>query len=61
MSEPLALLMRRTLARVRGPPKGGGRKFGHCQRRGNATPRYQEVSAKLTWERTIAFSKKHLA
>ena len=27
----------------------------------NSTPRYQEASAKLAWERTIAFFKKHLA
>jgi carboxymethylenebutenolidase len=27
----------------------------------NSTPRYHEVSAKLTWDRTIAFFKKHLA
>src|SRR5215510_13932141 len=27
----------------------------------NSTPRYQESSAKLAWERTIAFFKKHLA
>ncbi len=27
----------------------------------NSTPRYQEVAAKLAWERTIAFFKKHLA
>src|SRR5439155_542340 len=27
----------------------------------NSTPRYQEGSAKLAWERTIAFFKKHLA
>ena len=27
----------------------------------NSTPRYHEVSAKLAWERTIAFFKKHLA
>ncbi len=27
----------------------------------NSTPRYHEVSAKLSWERTIAFFKKHLA
>jgi carboxymethylenebutenolidase len=26
----------------------------------NSTPRYQEPSAKLAWERTIAFFKKHL-
>lgn len=26
----------------------------------NSTPRYQESSAKLAWERTIAFFKKHL-
>ena len=27
----------------------------------NSTPRYHEASAKLAWERTIAFFKKHLA
>ena len=27
----------------------------------NSTPRYNEVQAKLAWERTIAFFKKHLA
>ena len=27
----------------------------------NSTPRYQEAAAKLAWERTIAFFKKHLA
>ena len=27
----------------------------------NSTPRYQEASAKLAWDRTIAFFKKHLA
>jgi carboxymethylenebutenolidase len=27
----------------------------------NSTPRYHEPSAKLAWERTIAFFKKHLA
>ena len=27
----------------------------------NSTPRYHEVSAKLAWDRTIAFFKKHLA
>jgi carboxymethylenebutenolidase len=27
----------------------------------NSTPRYHEPSAKLSWERTIAFFKKHLA
>jgi carboxymethylenebutenolidase len=27
----------------------------------NSTPRYHEPSAKLAWERTIAFLKKHLA
>src|SRR5258705_432937 len=27
----------------------------------NSTPRYQEGAAKLAWERTIAFFKKHLA
>ena len=27
----------------------------------NSTPRYQEASAKLAWERTIAFFRKHLA
>ncbi len=27
----------------------------------NSTPRYQEAPAKLAWERTIAFFKKHLA
>jgi carboxymethylenebutenolidase len=27
----------------------------------NSTPRYQETAAKLAWERTIAFFKKHLA
>jgi carboxymethylenebutenolidase len=27
----------------------------------NSTPRYQEPSAKLAWERTIAFFKQHLA
>ena len=26
----------------------------------NSTPRYQEAAAKLAWERTIAFFKKHL-
>jgi carboxymethylenebutenolidase len=26
----------------------------------NSTPRYQEASAKLAWERTIAFFKKNL-
>jgi len=27
----------------------------------NSTPRYQEAAAKLAWERTIAFFKKHVA
>jgi len=27
----------------------------------NSTPRYQEVAAKLAWERTIAFFGKSLA
>jgi carboxymethylenebutenolidase len=27
----------------------------------NSTPRYHEPSAKLAWERTIGFFKKHLA
>ena len=27
----------------------------------NSTPRYDEKAAKLSWERTIAFFKKHLA
>jgi carboxymethylenebutenolidase len=27
----------------------------------NSTPRYQEAAAKLAWERTVAFFKKHLA
>jgi carboxymethylenebutenolidase len=27
----------------------------------NSTPRYQEAAAKLSWERTIAHFKKHLA
>ena len=27
----------------------------------NSTPRYSEAAAKLAWERTIAFFKKHLA
>ena len=27
----------------------------------NSTPCYHEPSAKLAWERTIAFFKKHLA
>jgi carboxymethylenebutenolidase len=27
----------------------------------NSTPRYHEASAKVAWERTIAFFKKHLA
>jgi carboxymethylenebutenolidase len=27
----------------------------------NSTPRYHEPSAKLAWDRTIAFFKKHLA
>ena len=27
----------------------------------NSTPRYHEASAKLAWERTIAFFKNHLA
>jgi carboxymethylenebutenolidase len=27
----------------------------------NSTPRYQEAAAKLAWDRTIAFFKKHLA
>ena len=27
----------------------------------NSTPRYQESAAKLAWERTVAFFKKHLA
>src|SRR5215218_2257411 len=27
----------------------------------NSTPRYHEASAKLSWERTVAFFKKHLA
>jgi carboxymethylenebutenolidase len=27
----------------------------------NSTPRYQEAAAKLAWERTIAFFKKHLS
>lgn len=27
----------------------------------NSTPRYHEASAKLSWDRTIAFFKKHLA
>jgi len=27
----------------------------------NSTPRYQEAAAKLAWDRTVAFFKKHLA
>jgi carboxymethylenebutenolidase len=27
----------------------------------NSTPRYQPEAAKLSWDRTIAFFKKHLA
>jgi carboxymethylenebutenolidase len=27
----------------------------------NATPRYNEGAAKLSWERTVAFFKNHLA
>jgi dienelactone hydrolase len=27
----------------------------------DSTPRYHEPSAKLAWDRTIAFFKKHLA
>ena len=27
----------------------------------NSTPRYHEASAKLSWDRTVAFFKKHLA
>jgi carboxymethylenebutenolidase len=27
----------------------------------NSTPRYNEPAATLSWERTIAFFKKHLA
>ena len=27
----------------------------------NSTPRYHEASAKLAWERTVAFLRKHLA
>jgi len=27
----------------------------------NSTPRYQEAAAKLSWERTMAHFKKHLA
>jgi carboxymethylenebutenolidase len=27
----------------------------------NSTPRYEEAAAKLSWERTVAFFKKHLA
>jgi carboxymethylenebutenolidase len=27
----------------------------------NSTPRYNEVAAKLSWERTVAHLKKHLA
>jgi carboxymethylenebutenolidase len=27
----------------------------------NSTPRYHEASARLAWDRTIAFFKKHLA
>jgi carboxymethylenebutenolidase len=27
----------------------------------NSTPRYDEAAAKLSWERTIAFFKQHLA
>jgi carboxymethylenebutenolidase len=27
----------------------------------NSTPRYDEAAAKLSWERTVAFFKKHLA
>jgi dienelactone hydrolase len=27
----------------------------------NSTPRYHEASARLDWDRTIAFFKKHLA
>jgi carboxymethylenebutenolidase len=27
----------------------------------NSTPRYDEKSANLAWERTIAFFKQHLA
>jgi carboxymethylenebutenolidase len=35
-----------------------GTQHGFCN---NATPRYHEASAKLAWERTIAFFKTHLA
>ena len=27
----------------------------------NSTPRYREAAAKLAWDRTVAFFKKHLA
>ena len=27
----------------------------------NSTPRYNESAAKLAWDRTVAFFKKHLA
>jgi dienelactone hydrolase len=27
----------------------------------NSTPRYNEAAAKLAWERTVAFFRKHLA
>jgi carboxymethylenebutenolidase len=27
----------------------------------NSTPRYAEAAAKLSWERTIAFFRRHLA
>ncbi|HKU46492.1 MAG TPA: dienelactone hydrolase family protein, partial [Burkholderiales bacterium] len=27
----------------------------------NSTPRYNEAAAKLSWDRTVAFFKKHLA
>jgi carboxymethylenebutenolidase len=27
----------------------------------NSTPRYNEAAAKLSWERTVAHFKKHLA
>jgi carboxymethylenebutenolidase len=27
----------------------------------NSTPRYNEAAAKLAWERTVAFFRRHLA
>ena len=56
------------MAGVRGGAEGGGRAYEMHNYPGtqhgfhnNSTPRYNEAAAKLAWERTVAFFKKHVA